>query len=212
MTRRILTESRTVALVGASNKKHRDSYEIMRLLLDHGYDVYPVNPIVAKLGETIHGRTVYASLNELVRVRAQPSSPPSPSSSDGTATATAIATAGGVQIDMVDIFRNSHDAGTAVDEAIAVGAKSVWLQDGVINQAAAERAIRAGLKVAMGVCPYHELPRLGIAGPASATSASANGDDCWGDKDKDCAGAPSSDCDTEIVGNPESKPKRLKAT
>jgi uncharacterized protein len=68
----------------------------------------------------------------------------------------------GVPIDIVDIFRRPEAAGDAVDQAIFVGAKAVWMQLGVINEKAAARAEAAGLKVVMNRCPKIEITRLGL--------------------------------------------------
>lgn len=100
---------------------------------------YRVIPVNPTItGEHVHGEFVFRDLSQL-----------------------------GDPIDIVDIFRNSRDAAAAVDEAIAVGAKAVWMQLGVINEEAAARAEAAGLKVVMDRCPAIELPRLGIAPLAS---------------------------------------------
>ena len=77
----------------------------------------------------------------------------------------------GVPIDIVDIFRRSEAAGEAVDQAIAAGAKAVWMQLGVVNREAGERAEAAGLRVVMNRCPKIEIMRLGL--PAVGQSSEA---------------------------------------
>jgi predicted CoA-binding protein len=130
--RTLLTEARTIALVGASDRPDRASYGVMAYLQRQGYRVIPVNPQIT--GEHLHGEFVFRDLDQI-----------------------------GEPIDIVDIFRNSAAAGEAVDAAIAAGAKAVWMQLGVINEAAAARAEAAGLQVVMDRCPKIEIPRLGVA-------------------------------------------------
>ena len=128
---RLLRETRTIALVGASDRPSRPSYGVMRTLQHWGYRVYPVNPQIT--GEHVHGEYVWRELAQI-----------------------------GERIDLVDIFRRPDAAGEAVDQAIAIGAKAVWLQLGLINHAAAARAEAAGLQVVMDRCPAIDLPHLGI--------------------------------------------------
>jgi hypothetical protein len=129
--RDILTDVRTIAVVGASPRRERPSHGVMAYLQRRGYRTIPVNPNAT--GGRIHGETVYARLAEV----------PEP-------------------IDMVDVFRRIEMAGGAVDEAIAVGAKVVWMQLGVRDDDAAARAEAHGIKVVMNRCPAIEIPRLGL--------------------------------------------------
>ncbi|MDP8994207.1 MAG: CoA-binding protein [Pseudomonadota bacterium] len=127
----LLSRTRTIALVGASDRPTRPSWGVMRFLQEHGYRVLPVNPQIT--GERVHGEFVWRDLEQI-----------------------------GEPIDLVDIFRRPQAAGEAVDQAIAVGAGAVWMQLGVINEEAAERAEAAGLKVVMDRCPAIEIPRLRV--------------------------------------------------
>ena len=143
--RGILTTHKRFAMVGASAKKVRPSYFVLRYLIDKGYDVYPVNPGLA--GGELLGRPVHASLEEIPEA-----------------------------IDVVDIFRGSEAAFAITKQAIAIGAKVVWMQLGVRNDDAAQLAEAAGLRVVMNRCPKIEYGRLsgeiGWAGVNSRTLSS----------------------------------------
>ena len=129
--RTILTTVKTIAVVGWSPKADRPSNGVARFLRKQGYRVIPVNPGQVGIDSGL-GEPVRASLSDI-------SDP----------------------VDMVDIFRRSEEVGPVVDEAIAIGAGVVWMQLGVINDAAAEVARKAGLQVVMNHCPAIEIPRLG---------------------------------------------------
>ncbi|OWW18224.1 CoA-binding protein [Noviherbaspirillum denitrificans] len=125
---RILTESRTIAVVGLSRRDDRPSHEVAQYLQSHGYRIVPVNPSYA--GTRILGEPCYATLGDAAR---------------------AVKQEGG-RIDVVDCFRKSEEVGAAVDDAITIGARTVWMQLGVIDEAAAARAEKAGLDVVMDKC------------------------------------------------------------
>ena len=133
--RDVLTSVRRVAVVGASPKPTRPSNEVLGLLIDWGYETFPVNP--GHAGALIRGRPVFARLAD---------APP---------------------VDMVDVFRNSAAAGGAVDDALALASppRVIWMQLGVINEPAAERARARGVTVVMNRCPAIELRRLRLRRP-----------------------------------------------
>lgn len=128
--RHVLSDLDTWAVVGCSSSPMRDSYGVARFLQSKGKRVVPVNPAESE----ILGETVYPDL--------------------------AAARAAGIDIEVVDIFRRSDQCGIHVDEAIEIGARAVWLQLGVTDDAAARRARDAGLVVIMDRCPKIEYPRM----------------------------------------------------
>jgi predicted CoA-binding protein len=137
----ILTSTRRIAVVGASNKPERAGNYVFAFLVERGYDVVGVNPGLA--GQTLHGRPVVASLAEAA------------------------------PLDMVDIFRASDQAGAVIDDAARLGARTVWTQLGVIDDAAAERARAAGVRVVMNRCPLQEWGRLALPLKVSTMSATS---------------------------------------
>jgi hypothetical protein len=124
----IIKDSKTIAIVGLSTKPERASHGVAHYLQQHGYRIVPVNPTYA--GQEILGEKTYASLQEA---------------------ADALA-ASGSRIDIVDCFRKSEEMPAVARDAVAVRAGALWMQLGVVNQAAADLASAAGLDVVMDQC------------------------------------------------------------
>lgn len=123
----ILKDTKTIAVVGLSDKPDRPSYGVAMYLQMQGYRIIPVNPnITSALGEK-----AYPNLKAVPE-----------------------------KIDLVDIFRRPADVPPVVDEAIAIKAPAVWMQLGIVNQAAADKATKAGLDVVMDRCVKVEHQKL----------------------------------------------------
>jgi predicted CoA-binding protein len=120
---RVLADTSTWFVVGLGNNPDRDAYGIARLLQSRGKRIVPIYP----RAEIVHGEQGYATIAEAVAAVGPP--------------------------DVVDLFVRSDRAGAFVDEAIGAGARAVWMQLGVIDEAAARRAADAGLDVVMDNCP-----------------------------------------------------------
>ena len=133
--KRLLTTSRTIAVVGLSAKPGRPSFDVARYMRAHGYRIVPVNPAYAE----VLGEKCYASLTDIP-----------------------------FKVDMVNCFRKSEDIPPIAEEAILIGAPCLWLQQGIINVSAQERATAAGLSVVVDRCLKIEHRQL-LGGPAAVT-------------------------------------------
>ena len=131
--RKILTETKTIAMVGWSPKPDRASNHVAEFLVARGYRVIPVNP--GQAGQKALGETVRASLSEITD-----------------------------PVDMVEIFRRSEEAGAVVDQALAAfpDLKTVWMQLGVVDEAAAGRKHARSAAAVVNRCPAIEIPRLNL--------------------------------------------------
>jgi predicted CoA-binding protein len=128
--RRLLQECRRIAVVGVSADWNRPSHFVAKYLIEHGYTMIPVNPRYPQ----VLGRACYPDLRS------------------------AHAACG--PIDLVDCFRRSSDIEPIARDAIAIGARCLWMQLGVVNEAAAALARAAGLAVVMDRCVKIEHARL----------------------------------------------------
>lgn len=130
---RLMRTKGTWAIVGLTNNEWRSAYDVALYVRDKmGMEIIPVNP----KGEEVHGEKGYKTLADIP--------------------------AGKHPIDVVDCFVNSGRVGAVIDQAIAVGAKAVWLQLGVFDDAACQRAREAGLDVVVNSCPAREGWHYGL--------------------------------------------------
>lgn len=146
----ILARDRVIGVVGLSPRPDRPSYTTSRYMQQQGYRIVPVNPQAADSGEKILGETVYASLTDAAEaLRAE-----------------------GVRIQMVDCFRRSGDIPPIAEEAVAIGANSLWMQLGIENDEAAAVALAAGLDVVMDRCVKIEHQRWQMRGDHASRQTS----------------------------------------
>ncbi len=127
----ILKNCRTIAVVGLSAEWHRPSYFAAKYMQSHGYRVVPVNPRYAKAGTDILGEHCYAALTDIE-----------------------------FSVDMVDVFRRTEDVLPIAQQAIAIGAKCLWQQIGVVNPQADDLARSVGLHSVLDRCVKIEHGRL----------------------------------------------------
>ena len=148
LMRRMLTESRTIAVVGASPRPDRPSHGVLRTLAAAGWQILPINPMPEALRDGVAGLPCFPTLS-----------------------AAAASLPVGERIDLVDVFRRSEECEEIAREAVAIGARGLWLQLGVISPAAAQIANEASMLFVQDRCPAIEMPRLGISGPNTRASA-----------------------------------------
>lgn len=127
LIRELLRRSRTIAVIGLSDDPTRPSYDVSRSMREYGYRILPVNP----------------KLTEWEAVPAYPTLP-----------AAAAALGRGERIDIVNVFRRPAQVDEVVEQCLQLGLPALWLQLGVINEAAAQRAAEAGMTVIMDRCIY----------------------------------------------------------
>lgn len=138
LLRTILKRDRIIAVVGLSDQSHRPSHRVAAYMQSCGYRIVPVNPLLAAAGRTVLGECYYSSL----------------------AAAQTALLAAGTSIEMVNVFRRSEEVRHIAADAIAIGARSLWLQLGVCDETAAMQARAAGLDVVMDRCVKIEHARL----------------------------------------------------
>jgi len=148
LMRRMLTESRTIAVVGASPRPDRPSHGVLRTLAAAGWQILPINPMPEALRDGVAGLPCFPTLS-----------------------AAAASLPAGERIDLVDVFRRSEECEEIAREAVAIGARGLWLQLGVISPAAAQIANDASMLFVQDRCPAIEMPRFGISGPNTRASA-----------------------------------------
>ena len=128
--RKILEDAQTIAVVGFSSNKFRAGYYVPKYLQEHGYRVIPVNP---HLRDEVLGEKTYDDLKSIPDE---------------------------IQVDLVQFFRRPEAIPPFIPDAIDVGAKAIWMQLGIENDAAAEMARQAGLDVVMDACMMVEHRKL----------------------------------------------------